>query len=66
MPQEGLFTHLKGSDFAEVLQTVDTESRVRHYAMYLPDQQERRQINRELFKEVKAKHWHVEEGFRTI
>lgn len=66
MPQEGLFTHLKGFDFVKVFRTVDTEGRVRHYAMYLADQQLCRQISREVFEGVKAKHWHVEECFRTI
>lgn len=67
MPQEGLFTHLKGFDFVKVFfRTVNTEGRVRHYAMYLQDQQECRHISREIFKEVKAKHWHVEECFRSI
>lgn len=66
MPQEGLFTHLKSFDFVKVFRTVDTEGRVRHYAMYLQDQQQCRQISREIFKEVKAKHWHVEECFRSI
>lgn len=66
IPQEGLFTHLKGFDFVKVFRTVDTEGHVRHYAMYLPDQNECRQISRELFREVKARHWHVEECFRTI
>jgi len=66
MPQEGLFTHLKGFDFVKVFRTVDTEGHVRHYAMYLPDQQKCSFISREQFKEVKAQHWHVEECFRTV
>lgn len=66
MPQEGLFTHLKGFDFVKVFRTVDTEGHARHYAMYLADQQQCRQISREVFQEVKAKHWQVEECFRTI
>ena len=66
VPQEGLYTHLKGFDFVKVFRTVDTEGHVRHYAMYLPDRDGCRQISREIFKEVKAKHWQVEECFRTI
>ncbi|MHA6249029.1 IS701 family transposase [Pontibacter sp. CAU 1760] len=66
VPQEGLFTHLKGFGFVKVFRTVDTEGHARHYAMYLPDEQPCRQISREQFKEVKARHWQVEECFRTI
>jgi hypothetical protein len=66
LPQEGLFTHLKGFDFVKVFRTADTDGRVRHYAMYLPDQDRCRQIGRELFKQVKAQHWHVEELFRAV
>ena len=66
MPQEGLFTHLKGFDFVKVFRTVDKEGYVRHYAMYLPDREKCMQLSRELFEKVKAQHWHVEECFRTI
>ena len=66
MPEEGLFTHLKGFDFAEVFRTVDTEGHARHYAVYLPDREKCRLISREQFKEVKARHWQVEECFRTV
>jgi len=66
MPAEGLFTHLKGFDFVKVFRTVDTEGRVRHYAMYLPDRERCRQISREEFERVKAQHWHMEEFFRTV
>jgi hypothetical protein len=66
LPQEGLFTHLKGFDFVKVFRTAGTDGRARHCALYLPDRDECRQISRELFKEVKAKHWQVEECFRTI
>lgn len=66
LPQEGLFTHLKGFDFVKVFRTADTDGRVRHYALYLPDQDRCRQIGRELFRQVKAQHWHVEELFRAV
>ncbi len=66
MPEEGLFTHLKGFDFAEVFRTVDTEGHARHYAMYLPDRDKCGLITREQFHEVKARHWHVEECWRAV
>jgi hypothetical protein len=66
LPEQGLFTHLKGFDIVKVFRTVDKEGRVRHYAMYLPDAEECRQICREDFQRVKAQHWHVEEFFRTV
>ncbi len=64
--QEGLFTHLKGFDFVKVFRTVDTEAHVRHYALYLPDKEQRRLITREQFQQVKACHWNIEKCFRTV
>ena len=34
--------------------------------MYLPDEQQCRRISREQLQEVKARHWRVEECFRTV
>jgi hypothetical protein len=66
LPQQGLFTHLKGFDFVKVFRTVDKQAHVRHYALYLPDKEKCRQISRENFEQLKAQHWHVEEFFRTV
>lgn len=66
LPQQGLFTHLKGFDFVKVFRTVDRQGHVRHYAMYLPDQEQCRQISRKDFEQLKQQHWHVEEFFRTV
>lgn len=66
LPEEGLLTHLKGFDFVKVFRTVDTDDHVRHYALYMPDQQQCERTTRKQFQELKAQHWHVEECFRTI
>ena len=66
LPEQGLFTHLKGFDFVKVFRTVDTDGHARHYAVYLPDQQECGRISRRQFEQVRAQHWHVEEQFRTV
>jgi hypothetical protein len=66
IPQQGIFTHLKGFDFVKVFRTVDTEAHVRHYALYLPDKEQCRQINQEQFQLVKACHWNIEKCFRTV
>jgi hypothetical protein len=66
IPEDGLFTHLKGFDFIKVFRTVDTEGHARHYGMYLPDKQNCQHIRKEDFKQVKQQHWHIEECFRTI
>jgi hypothetical protein len=66
MPRQGLYIHLKGFDFVKVFWTVDKEARVKHYAMYLPEGEECREISREVFKQVKQQHWQVEEFFRTV
>lgn len=66
IPEDGLFTHLKGFDFIKVFRTVDTKAHARHYCMYLPDKQNCQHIKKEGFKRVKTEHWHIEECFRTI
>ncbi len=66
IPQEGLFTHLKGFDWVKVFRTVDTEGHERHYALYWPDKEQFRQINRAQFQQVKACHWNIEKCFRTV
>jgi hypothetical protein len=66
IPQEGLYTHLKGFDFIKVFRTVDTEDHVRHYGMYLPDTEQLKTVDRELFKALKKQHWQIEEMFRAI
>ncbi len=66
--EDGLYTHLKGFDFVRVFRTVDSEGHARHYAVYRPDTEvfEAVNINREVFKDLKRQHWHVEQAFRAI
>ncbi|MBD0377514.1 MAG: transposase [Flavisolibacter sp.] len=66
IPEQGLFTHLKGFDFIKVFRTVDTEDHVRHYGLYLADTEQLKAADREVFKTVKKQHWQIEEMFRTI
>lgn len=66
IPEKGLYVHLKGFDFLKVFRTVDTDGQARHYGLYLPDADKCRAAGRELFKELKAGHWNIEQMFRAI
>lgn len=66
IPDQGLYVHLKGFDFIKVFRTVDTDGHGRHYGLYLPDPDQCKTAGRELFKEVKSKHWNIEHMFRAI
>ena len=66
IPEDGLVTHLKGFDFVKVFRTVAPDGDVRHYAVYEANPRQRSRINREVFKQVKELHWHIEQMFRTI
>lgn len=65
---EGLYTHLKGFDFVRVFRTADSEGHVRHYAIYTQDLQpfDMDLVNECVFKELKQKHWHIEQAFRAV
>lgn len=66
--QDGLYTHLKGFDFVRVFRTVDGDGHVRHYMIYRQDLQpsDTVRVNGEVFRELKAKHWKIEQAFRAI
>lgn len=68
IPEQGLHTHLKGFDFVRVFRTVDSEGHARHYAVYVQDLAplDTVRVNREVFKELKRQHWHIEHSFRAI
>ncbi|MDO1445635.1 transposase [Rhodocytophaga aerolata] len=68
IPQEGLYTHLKGFDFITVFRTVCQEGDERHYALYesghdraLPGLPARAE-----FEALRLRHWQVEAFFRCI
>lgn len=65
IPGEGLYTHLKGFDYIKVFRTVDKEGQVRHYGLYLIDQQQLNRQDRESFEHLKQQHWQIEQMFRT-
>ncbi|MBK8042574.1 MAG: transposase [Haliscomenobacter sp.] len=65
IPEDGLVTHLKGFDFVKY-SGVAPDGDVRHYAVYEANPRQRSRINREVFKQVKELHWHIEQMFRTI
>lgn len=66
IPEQGLYTHLKGFDFIKVFQTVDTEDHVRHYGIYLLDTEQLKAVDRAMFKALKKQHWQIEAMFRAI
>ncbi len=65
IPQEGLYTHLKGFGFVQVFQTVAQDGDVRYYMIYQPqdDTAQPTLISREVFEQVRLQHWHVESFF---
>lgn len=60
IPEDGLYTHLKGFGFIKVFRTVDQNDNARYYAMWEPDQSDTLAIERETFKKAKSEHWNVE------
>lgn len=66
IPQEGLYTHLKGFDFLKVFRTVDSEGHARHYGVYFSDAQRCRATDRKTFEALKQQHWHIEQLFRAV
>jgi hypothetical protein len=66
IPAAGLYTHLKGFDFVQVFQTVDTEGHQRYYALYGNQQHPTSSADLVLFKALKQQHWHIEQAFRAI
>jgi hypothetical protein len=65
IPQEGLYTHLKGFGFVQVFRTVSQDGDVRHYALYRPQQDPALPILslREEFEAARLRHWRVENFF---
>jgi hypothetical protein len=47
IPEQGLYTHLKGFDFIKVFRTVDQDDHVRHYGIYLMDSEQLRALDKE-------------------
>ena len=66
IPEDGLYTHLKGFGFIKVFRTVDQNDNARYYAMWEPDESDTLAIEREKFKKAKTEHWNVEKLFRLI
>ena len=66
IPEDGLYTHLKGFGFIKVFRTVDQNDNARYYAMWEPDNSDTLAIERAKFKKAKAEHWNVEKLFRLI
>jgi len=68
IPQEGLYTHLKGFDFVEVFRTVSQEGDVRHYALYQSGQDRAfpTKVTRQEFESLRRRHWQIEAFFRCI
>lgn len=68
IPEDGLYTHLKGFGFIQVFQTVAQDGDVRYYMIYKPqaDTSQPVLISREGFEQVRLQHWHVEGFFRCI
>ena len=66
IPSEGLYSHLKAFDYIKVFGTVDKEGHPRHYGIYLPDTEQLKAADTEMFKTLKKQHWQIEEMFRAI
>jgi hypothetical protein len=45
---------------------VDTEGHARHYGIYLPDAEQLKAADRDLFRNLKKQHWQIEEMFRAV
>lgn len=66
IPEDGVYTHLKGFGFIKVFRTVDQNDNARYYAMWEPDNSDTLALGRSRFKKAKAEHWNVEQLFRLI
>jgi len=68
IPEQGLYTHLKGFGFVQVFRTVAQDGDVRHYMIYEPQDDSATPIciSRENFEQVRLQHWNVESLFRCI
>lgn len=66
VPDQGLYTHLKGFDYIKVFRTVDTEGHARHYGLYLAETEKLKAAGRTLFEGLKKQHWQIEAMFRAV
>lgn len=68
IPEQGIYTHLKGFGFIQLFRTVSQEGDVRHYALYQVQEEIAFPVlfSRQEFEAVRLIHWQVEAFFRCI
>jgi hypothetical protein len=66
IPENGLFTHLKGFDFIKVFRTVADDGQARHYAVYRNDPEERQTADRGTLRHLRQVHWNIEKSYRVL
>lgn len=66
IPKDGLYTHIKGFDFVKVFKTEDDNHRVRYYAIYKVQHDNRHDTNYEEFSKTRKIHWNVEKSYRLL
>jgi len=66
IPEQGLWTHLRGFGRIKLFRTTDSEQLTRHYAYYTPEHEQLERIGKQDFERAKLAHWKVEQFFRCI
>jgi hypothetical protein len=65
IPESGLVVYLKEFGWVKVF-CQSFKNEVRYYIMYLPDESELRQLNRQDFRQIHDTHWQIESFHRVI
>lgn len=65
IPESGLVVYLKEFGWVKVF-CQSFKNEVRYYIMYLPDDSELRQLNRQDFRQIHDSHWQIESFHRVI
>jgi Transposase DDE domain len=66
IPAQGLITHLKEFGFIKLLRKDFKKEDSRHYIMYLPDEEQLKNISRQEFITIHDTHWGIEAFHRAI
>lgn len=66
IPEQGLITHLKKFGFIKLFRTTDPDNTKRHYIVFETDANELHRFDRQDFKQIKKRHWNVENLFRAL
>lgn len=65
IPESGLVVYLKAFGWVKVF-CQSFKNEVRHYIMYLPEEEELKALQRQSFRQVHDSHWQIEQFHRVI